>query len=59
MLLVSVSEHVLEVPLELDPEEEASRDLLDLDDLLPPLVKVDLDVVSRPIAPSTRRSREN
>lgn len=49
MLLVSVPEHVLEIPLELASQKKTSSDLLNLDDLLPPLIKVNLDIVPRSI----------
>jgi hypothetical protein len=49
MLLIGVPEHVLEILLELAPKEETSCDFLNLDDLLPSLIKIDLDVVSRSV----------
>lgn len=51
VLLVLVLEHVSQITLELCPEQESSCNLLNLDDLLPSLIKVDFDVVPGPIAP--------
>lgn len=50
MLLVGVPEHVLKIFLKLAPKKETSSDFLDLDYLLPSLIEVNLDVVSRSVA---------
>jgi hypothetical protein len=51
MLLVCVPQHVFQVFLEFDSQKESSGNFLNLDDLLPSLVEVDLDVVPGPVAP--------
>ena len=49
MLLVSVLEHVLQITFEAMSKQESSYNLLNLYDFEPPLVEVNLDVVSRPV----------
>ena len=49
VLLISVPEHVLKILLKLAPEKETSGDFLDLNNLLPSLIEVNLDVVSRSV----------
>tara|TARA_B110000285_G_C15076848_1_gene591255 strand:- start:412 stop:810 length:399 start_codon:yes stop_codon:yes gene_type:complete len=50
MLLVCVPQHVFQVFLELDSQKETSGNFLNLDDLLPSFVEVNLDVVPGAIA---------
>ena len=49
VLLIGIPEHVLKILLKLAPKKETSGNLLDLYNLLPPLIEVDLDIVSRSV----------
>ena len=50
MLFIGVSEHVFEVLLQLEPQEETTSYLLNFHDLLSSLIEVNLDIVPGPVA---------
>lgn len=49
MLLISVLKHIFQISLQFDPKQEASGNLLDLDDFLTSFIEINLDIVTRSV----------
>ena len=51
MLLIRVLEHIFQISLQFDPKQEASGNLLDLNDFLTSFIEINLDIVTRSVTP--------